>query len=251
MTKPYQDRDGFEGPSDAPRLFARIAHRYDLMNRLMSLGQDRRWRRLAADALALPPDGRVLDVGTGTGDMISALLRRWPDATVVGVDPTRAMMQVGYRKLELATRSAQSIGSRRSPLGWAEADGLRLPFPDRHFDAAVSAFVLRNVVDVEQALTEQHRVVRDGGRVGCLEMSWPRTPPFRALFRFYFADLMPRITGLLSGEPAAYRYLPRSVERFQTPAELTQTMERVGLRDVRCSKLALGTVTFHVGTRTV
>ncbi|MBS3783629.1 MAG: ubiquinone/menaquinone biosynthesis methyltransferase [Anaerolineae bacterium] len=241
--------DEFAGPRDSPRLFARIARWYDLMNRLMSLGQDRRWRNLAADALALPPQGRVLDVGTGTGDMMLALLRRWPDATVVGVDPTRAMLQIGYRKLEVVSGPAQPIGSTRSPVGWAQADGLYLPFPDEHFDAAVSAFVLRNVVDVEQALGEQRRVVQDGGRVGCLEMSWPSTPPFSTLFHVYFADVMPRITGLLSGQPAAYRYLPRSVQRFQTPEELIRTMERVGLVDVRCRKVALGTVTLHIGTR--
>lgn len=207
------------------------------MNRLMSLGRDRHWRKLAADALALPSQGRVLDVGVGTGDMAFALMRRWPDATVIGVDPTSAMIQVGHRK-----PGAEQVG-------WAQADGLRLPFSDERFDAVVSAFVLRNVVDVEQALLEQRRVVRDGGRVACLEMSWPRTPLLEALFSFYFADLMPRITGLLSGQPAAYHYLPRSVERFQTSQELTQTMERIGLRNVLRRKLALGTVSLHVATR--
>ncbi len=253
--------DEFAGPDDSPKLFARIARRYDLMNRLMSLGRDRHWRELTAAALALPSQGRVLDVGFGTGDMALALLRCWPDARVVGVDPTRAMMEVGHRKLEMERESTGDMERRRpdgryrpgtfarAAVGLAQADGLRLPFPCEHFDAAVSAFVLRNVVDVEQALAEQRRVVRHGRRVVCLEMSWPRAPVFRALFRFYFADLMPRITGLLSGQPAAYRYLPRSVQRFQTPEELTQTMERVGLRDVRCRKLALGTVTLHIGTR--
>jgi demethylmenaquinone methyltransferase/2-methoxy-6-polyprenyl-1,4-benzoquinol methylase len=244
-------KNEFLGPSDSPKLFARIARRYDVMNRLMSLGRDRHWRELAADALALPPQGRVLDVGFGTGDMALALLDRWPSSTVVGVDPTRAMMQIGYQKLASRAGATARAGSPQapSPMGLAQADGLHLPFPDAHFDAAVSAFVLRNVVDVEQALVEQRRVVQAGGRVGCLEMSWPRTPVFGALFRFYFADLMPRITGVLSGQPAAYRYLPRSVQRFQTPDELSQTMVRVGLRDVSYRKLALGTVTIHVGTR--
>jgi len=238
-----RSRKAFAGPGDSPRLFSRIARRYDAMNRLMSLGRDRHWRELTARALALPSQGRVLDVGVGTGDMALAVKRRWPDAAVVGVDPTRAMMQIGYRKL------GAGFGASESAPAWAQADGLRLPFPDQHFDAAVSAFVLRNVVDVEQALAEQRRVVREEGRVACLEMSWPRTPVFGALFRFYFADLMPRITGLLSGQPAAYRYLPRSVRRFQTPEELARTMERVGLRAVHYRKLALGTVTLHVGIR--
>jgi demethylmenaquinone methyltransferase/2-methoxy-6-polyprenyl-1,4-benzoquinol methylase len=207
------------------------------MNRLLSLGRDRHWRRLAADALELPPGGCAVDVGIGTGDMALALTERWPDAVVVGVDPTALMLDVGRRKIE------------KERICWAQADGLRLPFPDETFDGAVSAFVLRNVVDVPRALAEQCRVVRDGGRVVCLEMSWPRTPVFRALFRLYFADLMPRIAGALSGQPAAYRYLPRSVQRFLTPKELTETMEEVGLRNLRCHGLAFGTVTLHVAER--
>jgi demethylmenaquinone methyltransferase/2-methoxy-6-polyprenyl-1,4-benzoquinol methylase len=248
MSKP--SREEFTDPGDSPRLFARIARRYDVMNRLMSLGQDRRWRRLTADTLDLPPRGRVLDVGAGTGDMTRALLNRWPEATVVGVDPTRDMLKIGYHKLEEERGSTNPSGPGSPSVSWAQADGLHLPFPNGHFDAAVSAFVLRNVVDVEQALAEQHRIVQGGGRVACLEMSWPRSPLFGALFRFYFADLMPHITGLLSGQPAAYRYLPRSVQRFQAPEELAQTMARVGLRHVRYRKLALGTVTLHVGVRT-
>ena len=229
--------DTFVDPTDSPVLFARIAGRYDAMNRLMSLGHDRHWRKLTAQALDLPPEGRVLDVGVGTGDLALAVMRCQPTATVVGVDPTRAMIHIGQQKQEMET------------VGLAQASGLHLPFPNRHFDAAVSAFVMRNVVDVEQAVAEQCRVVRRGGRVGCLEMSWPRSPFLEALFRFYFADLMPRVTGLLSGQPAAYRYLPRSVQRFQTPEELTQTMNRAGLQDVHCRKMALGTVTLHVGVR--
>jgi demethylmenaquinone methyltransferase/2-methoxy-6-polyprenyl-1,4-benzoquinol methylase len=232
-----QSETEFAGPSDSPRLFARIARRYDMLNRLMSLGRDQHWRRLAAQAVNLPPNGRVLDVGVGTGDMALALMARWPDVTVVGVDPTAPMMTVGRHKME------------DEQIHWSQADGLHLPFPDEHFDGAVSAFVLRNVTDVPLALAEQRRVVRDGGIVVALEMSWPRTPVLGPLFQFYFANLMPRVTGLLSGQPAAYRYLPRSVQCFLTPQELQQAMEEVGLRRVRYRRLALGTVTLHVGQR--
>lgn len=207
------------------------------MNRLLSLGQDRHWRKLAADALELPPEGCALDVGVGTGDMARAIMHRWPDAQVVGLDPTTPMMNIGRQKL------------RTERIHWSQADGLSLPFPDEYFDSAVSAFVMRNVVDVPRALAEQRRVVRRGGRVICLEMSWPRTPIFSALFRVYFADLMPRIAGLLSGQPAAYHYLPRSVEGFFTPSELAKMMEDVGLRNLRCRRLALGTVVLHVTER--
>jgi demethylmenaquinone methyltransferase/2-methoxy-6-polyprenyl-1,4-benzoquinol methylase len=227
----------FTGPGDSPKLFGRIATHYDMMNRLMSLGLDRHWRDIAARALGTARNGSVLDVGIGTGDMAAAVIDSKPTATVVGVDPTARMMQVGRTK------------PKAEPVRWAQADGLRLPFPDRSFDAAVSAFVLRNVVDVSLALAEQRRVVRCGGRIVCLEICWPRTPIAGRVLRSYFGDLMPRVAGLLSGRPAAYGYLPRSVRRFMSPQELARAMERVGLDRVRCERLALGTVTLHVGER--
>jgi demethylmenaquinone methyltransferase/2-methoxy-6-polyprenyl-1,4-benzoquinol methylase len=217
--------------------FADVAWRYDLMNHLMSLGRDRRWRRIAAEAVSPLPGGNVLDVGVGTGDMALALLRRWPGSTVVGVDQTAEMMHLGQRKPDAGQ------------IGWTQGDGLRLPFPDAYFDGVVSAFLLRNVPDVPAALAEQCRVVRPGGRVVCLEMTWPRTPGFRELYGLYFAGLMPRITGALSGQPVAYRYLPLSVRRFLTPEKLKATMERVGLRNVHYQTLMLGTVALHVGER--
>jgi len=224
-------------PANRPFSFANVARRYDLLNHLMSLGRDRSWRELAAEAVTLPAGGRVLDVGAGTGDMTLALLRRWPGRRVVSIDPTVEMMRIGRRKPD-ADRAR-----------WMQGDGLRLPLPDTYFDGVVSAFVLRNVSDVEGVLVEQRRVVRPGGRVVCLEMTWPRTLGFRTLFKLYFSDLMPHITGTLSGQHAAYRYLPWSVHRFMAPEELKATMERVGLRNVRYRMLMLGTVALHVGER--
>jgi demethylmenaquinone methyltransferase/2-methoxy-6-polyprenyl-1,4-benzoquinol methylase len=232
-------------PADPPFSFADVARRYDALNHLMSLGQDRRWRRIAAEAARLPDGGRVLDVGVGTGDMALALLHRWPGRTVAGIDPTPEMMRAGRRK-----PNAERVH-------WTQGNGLRLPFPDAYFDAVTSAFLLRNVPDVSAALAEQVRVVRrpepaagrSGGRVVCLEMTWPRVPVFGPLFQFYFATLVPRITGTLSGQWAAYRYLPRSVQRFMTPEELRAAMEHVGLRDVRYRMLMMGTVALHVGER--
>jgi demethylmenaquinone methyltransferase/2-methoxy-6-polyprenyl-1,4-benzoquinol methylase len=217
--------------------FADVAWRYDLMNHLMSLGRDRHWRQLAAEAVSPQPNGNVLDVGAGTGDMALALLRRWPGCTIVGIDQTAEMMRRGQHK--------PNAGRIR----WAQGDGLRLSFPDAYFDGVVSAFLLRNVPDVPAALAEQCRVVRPGGRVVCLEMTWPRTPGFRELYGFYFAGLMPRITGALSRQPVAYRYLPLSVQRFLTPDKLKATMEQAGLRNVHYRTLMLGTVALHVGER--
>ena len=224
-------------PATPPFSFSDVARRYDVLNHLMSFGQDRRWRQIAAEAAHLPDGGRVLDVGVGTGDMALALWHRWPGGTVVGIDQTPEMMRVGQQKPD-----AERVR-------WMQGDGLRLPFPDAYFDAVTSAFLLRNVPDVPGMLTEQSRVVRPGGRVVCLEMTWPRTPILGPLFQFYFANLMPHITGILSGQPAAYRYLPRSVQRFMAPEELKNTMERVGLQNVCYQMLMLGTVALHVGER--
>jgi len=223
--------------AELPFSFADIAARYDILNRLMSLGCDRRWREVAARAAALPPGGRALDVGAGTGDVTLALQRRRPEATVIGLDPSAAMMHAGQGK----------PGAAKA--GWVQGNGLRLPFPDRYFDAVVSSFLLRNIADSAGALAEQLRVARLGGRVVCLEMTWPRRPIFRQVYQLYFVKLLPPLMGLLSGQPAAYRYLPRSVEQFMSPEKLKAEMEQVGLQNVHCRTMMLGTVALHVGER--
>ncbi len=220
-------------------MFSRISRRYDLMNRLMSLGRDQSWRRFAARQAHIPPGGRVLDVATGTGDLARAVLEVEPTARVVGADFAMPMLDMARAKLN--SRPAR-------PFDLVGGDALQLPFPDATFDACLSGFVMRNVVDVAQAFAEQRRVVRPGRRVVCLEAVRPSTPLFREFFELYFGRLVPFIGGLLS-EGDAYAYLPASVFGFFNPSELAGVMEQVGLRNVRYWKLALGTVTVHVGTR--
>lgn len=218
-------------------LFARIAPRYEFMNQVLSWGRVESWRRAAAGEAVVAPGGWVLDVATGEGGMARALLRRWPGARVAALDFSREMLRMG--------RAA----SGEWPIRWTEGDALRLPFPDGFFDAAVSAFMMRNVTDVRAALAEQARVVRPGGRVVCLEMTWPRHPLFRPLFHLYFGGIVPILGWLLTGYLDAYRYLPRSVQAFLSPEQLAAIMEEVGLRSVRYRRLMLGTVTLHVGVR--
>ncbi|MCX7854643.1 MAG: ubiquinone/menaquinone biosynthesis methyltransferase [Anaerolineae bacterium] len=218
-------------------LFARIAPRYELINKVMSLGQVESWRRAAAEAARVPPGGWVLDVATGEGGLARALLRQRPAVNVVGVDFSREMLTMGR---------AHSDGW---PIRWTEGDALRLPFPDNFFDAAVNAFMLRNVTDVRATLAEQVRVIRPGGRVVCLEMTWPRHPLFRPLFHLYFGNIVPVLGWLLTGHLDAYRYLPRSVQAFLPPEGLAATMEAVGLHQVRYRLLMMGTVTLHVGVK--
>lgn len=215
-------------------LFARIAARYELVNVVMSLGQVGVWRRLAAAEALSPDQGRILDVAAGGGGLTRALVRRWPGSPVVALDLSREMIAEGQRQPHEDVR-------------WTEGDALQLPFPDGAFDAVVSSFMMRNVTDVRAALVEQSRVVRPGGRVVCLEMTWPCSPLLRPLFRLYFSGLVPVVGWLLTGHLDAYRYLPRSVEVFLSPEELADTMRQVGLSAVRYRRLSLGTVTLHVG----
>ena len=218
-------------------MFGGIAQHYDLMNRLMTLGQDVRWRELLVHAATLPQGGRLLDIATGTGDIAYEALRQDPALHVVGVDLTRQMMLYGREK-----RSGRAFP-------FVEGDALQLPFGDATFDATCSGFMLRNVLDIRAAFAEQARVVRPGGRVVCLEIALPRTPLFGRLFRFYFFNIVPVIGGLISGRRDAYTYLPHSAVPLPAPAEIAGIMRDVGLRDVRYEMAMLGTVSIHWGTR--
>ena len=223
------------------QVFARIAPRYDLMNRLMTGGRDQAWRRRVARLASLPAGGCVLDVATGTGDIALALAQHYPDVQVVGVDFSLAMMQVGRPKF-----ATEGFENR---ITLATSDALRLPFPDGSFGAATTGFALRNVTDIPRAFAEMHRVVRPEGRVVCLELSRPTLPLFEPLFNFYFYRLVPRVGGLISGQKEAYAYLPNSLTGFLTPEEVKAVMERVGWRQVCYQRLMLGTVAIHVGVK--
>ena len=219
-------------------MFARIARRYDLMNRLMTGGQDVRWRRLMVREAALPPGGQFLDIATGTGDVAFEALRQQPDlALVVGADFTLPMMHVGQAR------------AAARPVHWTAADTLCLPFPSDSFDAVASGFLMRNVVDAALALAEQRRVTRPGGRVLVLDIPRPSDTLGGRMFRFYFHRIVPRLGALISGQPDAYGYLPRSADTFLRPSELADVMEGIGLRHVRYRMLMLGTVALHVGVK--
>jgi demethylmenaquinone methyltransferase / 2-methoxy-6-polyprenyl-1,4-benzoquinol methylase len=219
------------------RMFTGIAPHYDLMNRLMTLGRDRVWRRTVAALCDLPPGGSLLDVATGTGDIGYEALRRYSRARVVGLDLTREMMVRGRGK-----RPGQDFP-------FAEGDALALPFADGTFDAAGSGFMMRNVVDVRAAFAEQARVVKPGGRVVCLEITRPASPLFRRFFDIYFFRVVPLIGGIISGQREAYTYLPQSTVAFPGPTALARIMQEAGLRDVRYRLAMMGTVAVHWGTK--
>lgn len=221
-------------------MFTGIAPSYDRLNRLMSLGLDRQWRRRAVALARLRPGDRALDVATGTGDLAFALWRRvGPDGEVVGTDFSEGM-------LRLADEKARRAGvADRVTFLWADA--LDLPFGDGEFDAATVGFAGRNVTDLHRFFSEMRRVVRPGGRVVHLELSKPTLPVFRTLYRWYFYHLVPLIEGGIAGARSAYTYLPNSLTVFPSVEELAGVMRAAGLARVEYYPLMLGTVTIHVG----
>jgi demethylmenaquinone methyltransferase/2-methoxy-6-polyprenyl-1,4-benzoquinol methylase len=218
-------------------MFGRIARRYDLMNRLMTLGWDQAWRRYTVKQLD-SEFKMILDVATGTGDLALEVVRQFPDAQVVGVDLTVEM-------LALARHKAAGQPSIRLVTG----DALCLPFPDASFDGIVTGFALRNVTDIPAAFAEMARVARPGARLACLEIAKPQSPLVRRLFQVYFYHIVPPIGGLISGQPEAYTYLPHSLTAFLTPAEIAVVMRRTGWTDVSYRSLMFGTAAVHRGTR--
>jgi demethylmenaquinone methyltransferase/2-methoxy-6-polyprenyl-1,4-benzoquinol methylase len=218
-------------------MFDGIAHRYDLLNRLLSFGIDQRWRRATAAALNLSAGCRVLDLATGTGDLALAVLEAEPTATVVGLDPSACMLQIARRKAQAAgvVQRAEFVA------GAAE----QLPFADEAFDAVCIAFGIRNIPDPARALWEMGRVTRDGGRVAVLELSQPNHRLLGALARFHVYTLVPRIGALLSGA-REYRYLSHSIAAFPSPDEFTRLMQRCGLVSLELRPLTLGAAHLYV-----
>jgi demethylmenaquinone methyltransferase/2-methoxy-6-polyprenyl-1,4-benzoquinol methylase len=228
-------------------MFARIARRYDAVNRVMTGGQDMRWRKLMVQQAQLLPQGKFLDIATGTGDVAFEALRQQPDLRyVVGADFTLPMMQVGQaRWAKKASANTRLINQ----LSWSGADTLHLPFPDNTFDAVASGFLMRNVTSVAQALAEQRRVCKAGGRVLVLDIPRPADTLFGRLFKLYFHHLVPVLGGIISGQPDAYRYLPQSAVAFLRPDELKVEMENAGLHKVKYTMLMFNTVALHVGVK--
>lgn len=218
-------------------MFGRIAGRYDLMNRLMTAGQDVRWRRIVIEEANLPPGGKLLDIATGTGEIAQEGLRQKPGILSVGGDFTMEMMLIGKQD------------PNRLAIRWVGADTLALPFPDETFDAVTSGFLMRNVIDVPGAFQEQMRVTKPGGRIIVLESSPPKNNILKPAIRFHLNHIIPTLGRLVSGEREAYSYLPDSTQQFQEPESLAMIMSQAGLIDVQFRMFMFGTVAIHVGQR--
>ncbi len=223
-------------------MFSSIAPRYDLLNRLLSFGRDRYWRRFAVSQLPVLEAGMFLDVATGTGDIaIEIAKQHTPDTKVIGIDFSDQMLELGRKKI--------------IKMGYQEQIDLRfgdvtsLPFEDKTFDATIIAFGIRNVVDYRRGIYEMTRVVKDGGKVVILEFTNSQNRFLKWPYYIYFTKVLPIIGEIISGRKGAYKYLPNSVLDFPDSEELKKTMEEIGLQEVKYYNLTFGITTVHVGTK--
>ncbi len=219
------------------RMFARIARRYDRMNRLMTFGRDVSWRREVIRRARLRRGDLLLDLGTGTGDLAVEALRQAPGARVVAADFTPEMMTLGRLR----------PGAER--IAWVIADAQLLPFADGAFDAVVSGFLLRNVADLDRSLAEQARALKPGGRLVALDTAPPEPGPLRPLLRFHLHRVIPTLGALVTGDSEAYNYLPDSTEQFLPPENLAEKLGRAGLVEVGFARKMLGTVAICWGRK--
>jgi len=222
-------------------MFAGIARRYDLLNRVLSLGLDGRWRSEATRAAFAAGATRVLDVATGTADLALALKKYRPEAEVIGVDFVEAMLVIGRRK----------AAQRGLAVQLEQGDGLALPYEGASFDALTIAYGLRNFADIGGGLREFYRVLRPGGTLVVLEFPPPPRGVIGRPFRFYFLQVLPRVGGLVSGRRSAYSYLPDSVLKFPPPAELAHAIESAGFSGVRYKLQTFGVSALHTARKGV
>jgi len=276
--------EGAQTEADASRkvreMFTQIAPRYDLLNHLLSLQLDRLWRKRVARQLRpilASPDAVVLDLCCGTGDLSLALAREG-NARIIGADFAHTMLvrarakslQAPYRQppqaqppqpvipseaRNLLSSDGNEPGHSSSPdstahtLSFAEADALRLPFADQSFDLVTTAFGFRNLANYESGLREIHRILKPGGTIAILEFTEPPDSVLGNLYRWYFRRVLPRVGAALSGDSAAYTYLPKSVSRFFRPPELAALMSQVGYQSVSFKSWTFATVALHTAHR--
>lgn len=226
---------GSERAQYVQAMFTRIARRYDIMNRLMTGGQDIRWRKRVIELARLDNSASLLDLGTGTGDLAREALSAFPKARVVAADFTLEMMRVGQKT---------------GPLDFSTADALRLPFNDQSFNAVVSGFLMRNVIDLQVAIDEQYRVLKNGGRIVILDTTRPKKNILSPFIWLHMHFVIPTLGGLLTGSRDAYRYLPETTEGFVTAEEMASRMTSAGFQKIGFQRFMFGTIAIHWGEKT-
>jgi len=220
-------------------MFDRIAARYNLMNRVMTFGQDMRWRRFVIEKAQLNNNATALDLATGTGDIAFEAKKQFPNANIIGADFAIEMMRVGQ---------GLKMGDK---VDWTSADAMNLPYADEIFDAVVSGYLVRNVIDIAQTLQEQKRVMKDGGRIVILDTSPPPNNILKPFILIHLKYIIPLLGRIIGGAQAAdaYEYLPESTQSFKTPQELAQLMTDAGFKDVNYKTFMFGTMAVHWGTK--
>ena len=247
---------GFERAHYVQKIFTRIATSYDLMNRLMTFGQDLRWRREVIYRAAPPINGLLLDLGAGTGDLALETIRQFPSCQVIAADFTLDMMKIGIsRGFKFLSSLKNSLNVSIAPTTpkslpyWSVGDALNLPFPNEAFDAVVSGFLLRNLSDITNALSEQYRVLKSGGKLIVLDASQPRHNILYPFINLYLHTVIPFMGRLLVGEIEAYTYLPDSIKHFLSAEQLTAHLVNVGFKAVGFRSLNFGTIAIHCGLK--
>ena len=226
---------------ESPEMFSRIAHRYDLLNHVLSMNVDRYWRRQLVKSAAVADGGRVLDACTGTGDVAIGFARALGDGTIIGVDRSSGMLAIGRAKLERLDLSDR--------IELREADVLDLPFDDGEFDAVTIAFGLRNLPDYERGLSELTRVLKPGGRLVVLEFSPPAGKFALKGYNFYLQRVIPVVGGILSGSREAYRYLATSIGDFLPRDRILELLASTRLSEIHARRMTGGIAYLFSGVR--
>ena len=221
-------------------LFDRIAKRYDLLNRVLSMGIDQSWRKKAVKSIAAIQPKKILDVATGTGDFAVALNKLQPEK-IIGVDISKGMLAVGVEKIKKKNLS--------KVIDLKYGDSEQMEFETNYFDAVTCAYGVRNFENLEKGLTEMCRVMRPGGRLAILEFSKPTSFPFKNIYNFYFTKLLPTMGKTVSKDATAYQYLPDSVRAFPDGENFVQILKKCGFTAVKARPLAMGITTLYTASK--
>ena len=243
-----------EDPDSIKEMFDKISPGYVLMNKLMTFGQDRCWRRELIRFAGLKDGDSLLDVATGTGDVIIEVIHRGIKLNKsTGLDFSSGMLDVARsRSAALHKRTSDSRPNReqqKEQIEWIEGNALKLPFKNSNFDVVTSAYLMRNAGDAAAAFTEQYRVLKPGGRAACLDTTPPAKTFMSPFINFYLVKIIPLLGSLISGNKSAYTYLPETTKAFKTAEELKEIMIKTGFEKVSYKKYMFGTIAVHWGEK--